>query len=195
MFTNDQTNCDHVSIMIEIQQDEIQEYDMDLEKLLLTKVHDDINSSEPIKIVCNECHLNLKYEEITIENFVIYPLLDKENIDIIDYVLENASDVDNDEECKHDQIALELYQIIQYNLIKENGIYRIKETNFKDKEIYLICQFCSRILYENLENELKPLNELESDDNSIDEDIFFFNEESDDDENFDKEEGDKHNRD
>ena len=180
MFTNDQTVCDHNSINIEIEQEEMQEFDIDPKKLILTKVHDDINSSEPLKIICNDCHLNLNYEEIAIEDFVIIPLLDKENIDIIHYILKKRSDDTSDDECDHEQVSLELYQIIQYNLLKEqDGLYKIKETNFTDKEVYLICQQCSTILYENLEDELRPLNDLDSSEDEYDDDEFNYESEND----------------
>ena len=186
MFTNDQTVCDHNSINIEIEQEEMQEFDVDPKKLLLTKIHDDINSSEPLKIICNDCHLNLNYEDIAIEDFVIIPLLDKENIDIIHYILKERTEENNDDECEHEQVSLELYQIIQYNLLKEqDGSYKIKETNFTDKEVYLICQQCSTILYENLEDELRPLNSLESTDEDFNEDELNLNNENENDDDSD----------
>ena len=82
MFTNDSATCDHNKISIVVSQEEIQQFDIDLEKSVVHKVFDDIYLSEPIMVVCEECKLELKFEDIVIEKFIATPLLDQEKIDI-----------------------------------------------------------------------------------------------------------------
>ncbi len=178
MFTNDQARCNHNLISIVIEQEEIQQFDIDLPKLELQKVFDDINLTEPIMVVCKDCNLELKYDDITIEEFIATPLLHNEAVDIINYVSKPSKDEADGEECNHDKVSLELYQLVQLILEKEDiertdSTYKIKEQNFGEKEIYLTCDICSTILYEYFDAELENLNQGEDSD---DEDLFVLDE-------------------
>ena len=87
MFTNDSATCDHNHISIVIEQEEIQQYDLNLKEKTITRVFNDLNQSEPIMITCNECKSELKFDDITIQAFIAEPLLDNEKINVISYVL------------------------------------------------------------------------------------------------------------
>ena len=184
MFTNDVNNqgCDHNSISIVVEQEEIQQFDIDLENKVLHKIYDDINLTEPIMIVCSECKLELKYEDIVIEEFIATPLLDKEEIDVISYVSNRKVDESDGDDCSHDQVSLELYQLVQLSLSKNGeSSYKIKETGFGEKEIYLTCDLCSTILYEYFDAELENLNNGDDiDDDTDEEDIFIIDDDVDD---------------
>ena len=187
MFTNDHARCEHAKISIVIEQEEMQQFDINIENLTKDKVYDDINLTEPIMIICSECKLELKYEEIKIEEFIATPLLDNEQIDIIQYISNPPIDESDGDECKHEKITLELYQLVQLILEKENveridSPYKIKEQDFGEKEIYLTCDLCSTILYEYFDAELENLNNGDDSDDDDDTDILIFDDdESDDD--------------
>lgn len=180
MFTNDQAGCNHNTISIVIEQEEIQQFDINDQTL--EKVYDDINLTEPIMIVCKECNLELKYDDITIEEFIATPLLNNESIDILNLISKSESEESDGEECVHDKVSLELYQLVQLILEKEDfertdSPYKIKEQNFGEKEIYLTCDLCSTILYEYFDAELENLNN--GDDS--DDDLFIADEDEDED--------------
>ena len=192
MFTNDQASCDHNTISIVVEQEEIQQFDIDLEKKVLNKIYDDINLTEPIMIVCSECKLELKYEDIVIEEFIATPLLDKEEIDIIGYISNRKVDESDGDDCSHEQVSLELYQLVQLSLSKNGeSSYQIKETGFGEKEIYLTCDLCSTILYEYFDAELENLNNGEDIDGETDEEDIFIIDDDNDDEDFEEEDSEK----
>jgi predicted nucleic-acid-binding Zn-ribbon protein len=172
MFTNDHASCDHTKISIIIEQEEIQQFDIDLQGKTLTKVFDDINLTEPIMTTCVECKLELQYDDITIQEFIATPLLDNEEISILDYIKQNDED---GEDCLHEQVSLELYQLVQLVLEKSSDTtYKIKETDFGEKELYLTCDLCSSILYEYFDAELENLNNGSELDEEDDSDIVIF---------------------
>ena len=188
MFTNDFTSCDHNEISNVIEQEEIQQFEVDLKSKSLNKVYDDINLTEPIMIVCSICKLELKYEDILIEEFIAEPLLDKEKIDVLSYIANRKVDETDADDCIHEVVSLELYQLVQLKLQKNNDpAYKIIESNFGEKEIYLTCENCSSILYEYFDAELENLNQGEETDDESDSDIFMLNEDdfTDDDDNDD----------
>lgn len=173
MFTNENATCDHHKISIIVEQEEIQQFDIDFENSSLNKIYDDINLSEPIMIVCSICKLELKFEDIVIEEFIAEPLLDKEKLDILSYTSNKKIEDTDGEECDHEKISLELYQLVQLSLEKNNEpSYRIVESSFGEKEIYLTCEICRTILYEYFDAELENANNGEEDDEDMHPDIF-----------------------
>lgn len=177
MFTNDEASCDHNEITIVIEQEEMQQFEADIKSKSLNKVYDDINLTEPIMIVCSICKLELKYEDVLIEEFIAEPLLDKENIDVLSYITNRKVDETDADDCSHEAVSLELYQLVQLKLQKNNeSAYKILETNFGEKEIYLTCENCSTILYEYFDAELENLNHGDESEDDSDSDIFMLDE-------------------
>ena len=195
MFTNDQASCDHNKITIVVEQEEIQQYNVELTDSSINKVYDDINLTEPIMVSCNICQFELKYEDIVFEKFIPSPLLDSEQINILTYITKRKSDDTDGDECVHDKVSLELYQLVQIVLEKSDDSYKISELNYGEKEIYLTCDLCSTILYEYFDAELENFNgtdeldDYDDFDDADDSDIIILDDE-DEDEDEDEEESD-----